>query len=192
MGDWLACPSPAPDAFDPHGTNLQANAHNTESRQLRYAWHPWFGRPVWIHRTLVKSGRPVYRCSLEENQEAPLIEIPQWMFEPDSCCRVRSGEKPVVDLSALLDLKLLLQRARLPACDPVVKAQHHPTPGGADARIGEPIQGSSSRLVSPATPASRLGEATARNQTTGCDTTGANAARTPSENPNWSRKGGRE
>jgi len=52
----------------------------------------------------------VYRCSLEEKQEAPLIEIPQWMFEPDICCGVRSGEKPVVDLSALLDLKLLLQR----------------------------------------------------------------------------------
>ena len=105
------------------------------------------------------------------------------MFEPDICCRVRSGEKPVVDLSALLDLKLLLQRARLPACDPVVKAQHHPTPGGADARIGEPIQGSSSRLVSPATPASRLGKATARNQTADDKVTGTTVARTQSENP---------
>jgi len=187
-----ACLWPRLSAYATVDTNRRTNAHNTESRQLRYAWHPWFRRTVWIHGTLIKGGRPVHRCSLEEKQEAQLTEIPQWMFEPDTCCRVRRGEKPVVDLAALLDLRLLLQRARSPACDPVVKAQHHPTPGGADARIGEPIPGSASQLVLPATAASRLGKATTRNQTAGCDPLGANAARTPSENLNWSRKGGRE
>ena len=63
--------------------------HSIESRELCYPWHPWYGRrPVWIHKVFVKSGRAVYQCSLEQNHEAWLLEIPQWMFESCACCRV--------------------------------------------------------------------------------------------------------
>ena len=94
-----------------------------------------------------------------------------------------SAENPAVDCAALQDLKLLLHRARSPARDLVVQAQHHSATGGADARIGESIEGSSNRIVSPTPAESGLAKATARNQTTDRGTTGATAAPTQPENP---------
>ena len=105
------------------------------------------------------------------------------MFESGTCCRVHRAEKPAVDYAALLDLKLLLQRTRSPGRDVVVQAQHHSFPGGADARIGEPTEGSANRIVSPATTDSGLGKATPRNQTEDSKTTDATVARTQPENP---------
>ena len=190
--DLLASPSRARDASDRHGTSRQSNTHSTESREMRYPWHPWYGRPVWIHGAFVKSGRAVYRCSPEQNHGARLFEIPQWMFESGACCRVHRAEKPAVDCAALLDLKLLLHRTRSPVRDLVVQAQHHSSPGGADAKIGESTEGSANRIVSPATADSGLAKATARNQTEDRGTTGATAARTQPENPDRpSRKGER-
>ena len=37
-------------------TSRQSNAHSTESREIRYPWHPWCGRSVWIYSTVVKGG----------------------------------------------------------------------------------------------------------------------------------------
>jgi len=175
-----------------HGTSRQSNTHSTESREVRYPWHPWYGRPVWIHGAFVKGGQAVYRCSLEQNHEARLFEIPQWMFDSGACCRVHRAETAAVDCAALRDLKLLLHRARSPARDLVVQAQHHSAPGGADARITESIEDSSNPFVSPTPAESGLAKATARNQTTDGGTTGPTAAPTPPENHDRaSRKGER-
>ena len=174
---------PTPDGSANGGTSGQSNTHSTESREIRYPWHPWYGRSVWIHGAFAKSGRAVYRCSLEQNHEARLFEIPQWMFESGACCRVHRAEKPAVDCAALLDLKLLLHRTRSPVRDLVVQAQHHSSPGGADAKIGESTEGSANRIVSPATADSGLAKTPARNQPEDGGTTGANAARTQPENP---------
>ena len=134
----LERPWPALNASSNAGTSRQSNTHSTESREIRYPWHPWYGRPVWIHRAFVKAGQAVYRCSLEQNLEGPLLEIPQWMLDSGAGCRVHGAENPAVDCAALKDLKLLLHRARSTARDLVVQAQHPSAPGGADARITEP------------------------------------------------------
>jgi hypothetical protein len=105
------------------------------------------------------------------------------MFDSGACCRVHRGEKPAVDCAALLDLKLLLHRTRFPGRNLVVQAQHHSSPGGADARIGESTEGSANRVVSPATTDSGVAKATARNQTANDKTTDAIVARTQPENP---------
>jgi len=174
------------------GTSRQSNTHSTESREIRYPWHPWYGRPVWIHRAFVKAGQAVYRCSLEQDLEGPLLEIPQWMLDSGACCRVHGAENPAVDCAALQDLKLLLHRGRSPARDLVVQAQHPSAPGGADARITESTEGSSKRIVSPTPAESGLAKAAARNQTTDRGTTGATAAPTQPENHDCpSRKGER-
>jgi hypothetical protein len=85
------------NACDPRDTSRQSNTHSTELREVRYPWHPWYGRLVSIHGALAKSGRAVYRCSLEQNHEARLFEIPQWMFESGACCRMHSAENPAVE-----------------------------------------------------------------------------------------------
>jgi hypothetical protein len=98
---------PRLNAYGTADTSRQSNTHSTESREIRYPWHSWCGRSVWIHRKVVKGGRIVYRCSLEQNHEARLFEVPQWMFESDACCQVHSAEEPAVNCAALLDLKLV-------------------------------------------------------------------------------------
>ena len=96
--------SRAPDGDACCCTTQRRNAHRAGvERELLYPWHPWYGRSLWIHGVLVKSGRVVYRCSLEAQQEAPLLEIPQWMFESTGCCRVHRAENPFVDCVALAD-----------------------------------------------------------------------------------------
>jgi hypothetical protein len=124
----------------------------------------------------------VYRCSLEAQQEAPLLEIPQWMFESTGCCRVHGAENPLVDCAALLALKLLLHRTHSPGSGLVVQAQHYLVPGGADARIGESTQSSTDRIVSLPNPESSLAPVSERNQTTNRGVAGATAARTLPEN----------
>jgi hypothetical protein len=177
----LGCLSPAPDASDPRGTSRQSNTHSTELREVLYPWHPWYGRSVWIHATFVKSGGVVCRCSLAQNDETRLFEIPQWMFEAGACCLARRAEKPAVDCAALLDLKILLHRVRSPVTELVVQAQHSP-PGDADARFGDSTESTANRIVSPSATSSDLAKVTARNQTEDRRTTCA-VARTQPKNP---------
>jgi hypothetical protein len=182
LGDLPACPSRVQGGSGRRDTSRQSNTHSTESREIRYPWHPWYGRPVWIHRAFVKAGQAVYRCSLEQNLEGPLLEIPQWMLDSGVCCRIHSAENAAVDCAALQDLKLLLHRARSPSRNLVIQAQHPSSPGGADAKITESIEGFANRLVSPTPAESGLAKATARNQTTDRGTTGAIAAPTQPKN----------
>ena len=185
----LACPWRGLGGFGPHGTNRQCNTHSTELREIDYPWHSWYGRSVLVDGALVKGGCALYRWSPEQNQEARLFEIPQWMFEPSACCRLRRAERPVVDCSALLALKLLLHRTRSPGRELVVQAEHHSSPGGVDARTGESTESSTKRIVSPAPADSGLAQAAARNQTEDRRTPGATVARTQPENADPSREG---
>src|SRR5215469_6293084 len=94
------------------GTSRQSNTHSSEVREIRYPWHPWYGRAVCIHGALVKGGQALYHCSLEQNHQAPLFQIPQWMFESGACCRMHRAEEPAVDCAALRDLRRLLHHTR--------------------------------------------------------------------------------
>ena len=77
------------DAFATRGRSRQPNTHNTELREVRYPWHPWFGRAVAVYEVLVKQGHSVCRCGLEEERNRLSIEVPTWMFEPAACGRLR-------------------------------------------------------------------------------------------------------
>jgi hypothetical protein len=175
------CPNLGGCARD--GTSRQSKTHSTEVREIRYPWHPLYGRLVWIHGALVKGGQALYHCSLEQNHQAPLFQIPQWMFESGACCRMHRAEEPAVDCAALRDLKRLLHHTRSPGRDFVIEAQHHSSPGGTDARIGESTKDSANRVVSPSTTDSGLVKATASNPTENRKTTRATVARTRPENP---------
>ena len=106
-----AC-SLSPDDSVLGGTSRQSNTHSSEVREIRYPWHPWYGRAVCIHGALVKGGQALYHCSLEQNHQAPLFQIPQWMFESGACCRMHRAEEPAVDCAALRDLRRLLHHTR--------------------------------------------------------------------------------
>src|SRR5262249_48911486 len=120
-------------------------------RQVRYPWHPWFGRSVTVYETLNKRAHPVCRCGVDDQRHDRLLEVPAWMFEPAGCDQLRLAGTPIGDCQALSDLKSLLEAARR---GELLQAQLRSwgAVGGADATI----ESSSTRLapaaVSPATP----------------------------------------
>ena len=153
------------DACGLRGASQQRNTHIIESREVRYPWHPWHGRVVAMHESFTRNGLAVFRCSNEENIEARHLEIPQWMFDPATCCGMRLAALPTVSCKALLELKSLLQGAPLPLSDVVLQAQHCsllPT-GGADAKVTEPTKRGSTQTVSSTPLQSDLARAASRN-----------------------------
>ena len=103
---------PAPHACDARCRSRQPNTHNTESREVCYPWHPWFGRAVAVYEVLVKQGHSVCRCGLEEERNRRSLEVPTWMFEPAACGRLRLMASPAVSCDALRALKALLRHDR--------------------------------------------------------------------------------
>jgi hypothetical protein len=175
----LAFPSRVQDACGPHDTSRQRNTHSNESREVRYPWHPWYGRPVVVHEAFTRNGRAVFRCGIEENPGARLLEIPQWMFDSVACCRVRLATVPTVGCDALLDLKALLRCASFPDSNVVLQGQHRSllSPGDADANITQPTEGRSIPTVLSTPEESVLAGAASRNQTENSEFAGATAAR---------------
>lgn len=92
-------------------TSQQRNTHSTESREVRYRWHPWFGRLVWVHCTRIRQGQGVVRCSLTPELDARAIEIPLWMFDNGVCYLMGMADEPVVCVEALRELNALLRHA---------------------------------------------------------------------------------
>jgi hypothetical protein len=45
-------------------TTRPHDTHSTDSREMRYPWHPWYGHPIWIRRFYARGGLPVFQCSL--------------------------------------------------------------------------------------------------------------------------------
>jgi hypothetical protein len=132
-------------------TTRQRNTHNTESREVRYPWHPWFGRMVTVYEAVTKGGHSLCRCGVDDQRNARSVEVPAWMFEPAACDHLRLTATPFVDCQALIELKAVLQMA---LWADVLQAPHHSltTPGGADA-TGQPPMPSlaTDALSSPAT-----------------------------------------
>jgi hypothetical protein len=56
-------------------TTKQRNTHSTESRVIRYRWHPWFDREVWIHRTRVGEALAVARCGHDKPRPWPICHF---------------------------------------------------------------------------------------------------------------------
>jgi hypothetical protein len=74
-------------------TSRQPNTHSTESREVCYPWHPWFGRSVVVYERLVKKGHAVCWCGLEEERNRRSLEIPTWMFEPAACLSAARADR---------------------------------------------------------------------------------------------------
>src|ERR1700675_222148 len=100
---------PMPDGNAPDCTSAQSKTHSTEPRQIRYRWHPWFERIVWIYEELDKNGEGIRRCRSENNENARPLELPTWMFDETRCCCMRIQDAATVDCEALQRLKELLK-----------------------------------------------------------------------------------
>src|SRR5438105_14825233 len=149
-------PSEVPSACATVRRSRQPNTHGTELRELRYPWHPWFGRAVTIYEVLVKQGHSVSRCGLEEERHRLSLEVPTWMFEPAACGRLRVMAVPAVNCDALRALQTLLRTTARSDPGDVLEAQHRslPVAGGADAPVREPPDALATPVGSSPRPAS--------------------------------------
>jgi hypothetical protein len=126
-----------------YDTTQQHNTHIRDLREICYSWHPWHGRAVWVHVTLVKRGRAVAHCSLEDVQTSRVLEVPLWMLDVAAGCKTQVSKRGFASAQSLRALKEVLQSA-LP------RAQAHDAPetqhrylldaGGADGGIGGPAE----------------------------------------------------
>src|SRR5215831_11319880 len=92
-------------------TSQQHNTHIRDLREICYSWHPWHGRAVWVHATLVKRGRAVAHCSLEDIQTSRVLEVPLWMLDVVACCKTRVSQPGFASIPSLRELKEVLQSA---------------------------------------------------------------------------------
>jgi len=166
LQSWLAsarlpvcpgCPFQESREYGPDGTTQQHNTHIRDIREICYSWHPWHGRPVWVHATLVKRGQAVAYCSLEEIPASRVLEVPLWMLDAAVCCKARASKPGFASAQSLRELKEVLQAARPPAQGPTASEPQHrylQHAGGADGGIGlaeiEPTPTVCSCAVQPA------------------------------------------
>jgi hypothetical protein len=75
----------------------------------------------------------IFRCHADDGSRA--LEIPQWMFDAATCCRLQLAARAIVACRALYDVRDLIQVIdRIPSI-PMLDAEHlvpH-TEGGAQA-----------------------------------------------------------
>src|SRR5215471_616118 len=98
-------------AFDEHCTSQQPNTHIRDLPEICYSCHPWHGRAVWVHATLVKRGGAVAHCSLEDIQTSRVLEVPLWMLDVVACCKTRVSQPGFASAQSLRELKEVLQSA---------------------------------------------------------------------------------
>ena len=157
----------------------QLNTHNTELREVRYPFHPWFGRAVAVYEVLVKQGHSVCRCGLEEERDRLSREVPTWMFEPAACGGLRVLTVPTITCDALRALQVLL--GTMARCDSrgVLQAQHRslPAAGGADAPVRDPPTTLAADTVSSPPLGSVVSDVAARDPSEDDPIAGAAAAR---------------
>src|SRR5215471_12174713 len=89
-------------------TSRQSNTHIIESREVRYPWHLWHGRTVWIYQALRKQGEGIFRCRIDQDPSVSLQEVPEWMFDT-AASQIQIAMRAAVSCEALRDLKALLR-----------------------------------------------------------------------------------
>ena len=186
----LAHPLPRTGESGHSDTSSQSKTHSIESQEVRYRWHPWYGRAVWIHEDLEKHGEGIRRCRSENNVKARPLELPAWMFDEERCRSMEIRSAARVDCKALQRLKeLLKQRKSQTGRDGVVEGQHRL--GGADAEASKSLSTSTAGSISSHGEEAGLAKPTIGNSTKNAEAFGATVESTWRESAREQSKGGR-
>ena len=105
-------------------TTQQRNTHIRDVREIRYSWHAWHGRAVWVHASVVRRGRPVAYCSLED-ENSRVLEVPLWMLDVAACSKAQVSKLGFVSADSLRELKQVLESAKLRAQAPTRPETQH-------------------------------------------------------------------
>jgi hypothetical protein len=137
----IAKDCPCLGGFSLHGTTQQHNTHIRDLGKICYAWHPWHGRTVRVHARLVKRGRAVAHCSLEEVQTCRVLEVPLWMLDVAACGKMRVSKSAIASVQSLRELRQILESAQRPTTNiPEPQHRYWRDIGGADGSITGPAK----------------------------------------------------
>ncbi len=107
---WARLAAPAfRDAQQYRPSAIQHDAHKTGVRTVVYAWHPLHGQAVAV---VCRGAFGMLRCLVGPGAPDRLVSIPAWMLDPVSCAGMRVEAEPRVSMSALEELRCLLEESR--------------------------------------------------------------------------------
>jgi hypothetical protein len=160
---------------DPGGTTQQRNTHIRDVREIRYCFHPWQGRAVWVHASLVRRGRAVAYCSLED-EKSRVLEVPLWMLDVAACSKAQVSKLGFVSTDCLRELKEILESARLRAqaqTTPETQHRYLQDAKGAEGSTADLTETEPTSVICSSPTQSVLGRAVARHSTEDHDVAGA-------------------
>ena len=74
-----------------------------------YAWHPWAGKTVRVHRLTRYRTGAIARCTAVEGAAPERAqELPAWMLDAAWCRAMHRADEPIASLDALRALQALL------------------------------------------------------------------------------------
>lgn len=103
---------------------------------------------MWIVGAAIKGDAAVFRCVQERDGRRPL-EVPQWMFDAASCCRTVQAPMPLVSVTALREVRALIDAVMQAPPVTVLQAEHpiRDFPGGAHAQQDPTATGQPAKIV---------------------------------------------
>ena len=150
-----------------NGTTQQRDTHIRDVREIRYCFHPWHGRAVWVHARLIRRGRVVAYCSLEY-ENSRVLEVPLWMLDVAACSKIRVSKLGFVSADSLRELKEILESARLRAqlpTTPETQHQYLQDAKGAEGGTADPTETEATSVICSSPVQSALGRPVARHST---------------------------
>ena len=148
-------------------TTQQRDTHIRDVREIRYPWHAWHGRAVWVHASLVRRGRAVAYCSLED-ENSRVLEVPLWMLDVAACSKNQVSKLGFVSTDSLRELKEILESARLGAqarTTPETQHQYLQDAKGADGGTADRAETKPTSVICSSPTQSALGRPIDRNPT---------------------------
>ena len=150
-----------------HCTTQQRNSHIRDVREIRYCFHPWHGRAVWVHASLVRRGQAVAYCSLED-ESSRVLEVPLWMLDVAACSKTQVSKLGFLSTDALRELKEILECARLRAqipTRPETQHQYLQDAKGAEGGTADSTETEPTSVICSSPVQSALGRPAARHST---------------------------
>jgi hypothetical protein len=151
----------------PGCTTQQRNTHIRDLREILYCFHAWHGRAVWVHASLVRRGRAVAYCSLED-ENSRVLEVPLWMLDVAACSKTALSKLAFVSAESLRELKEILESARLRAqlpATPETQHQYLQDAKGAEGGTADATETEPTSVIYSSPMQSALGRPVARHST---------------------------
>jgi hypothetical protein len=148
-------------------TTQQRNTHIRDLREILYCFHAWHGRAVWVHASLVRRGRAVAYCSLED-ENSRVLEVPLWMLDVAACSKTALSKLAFVSAESLRELKEILESARLRAqlpATPETQHQYLQDAKGAEGGTADATETEPTSVIYSSPMQSALGRPVARHST---------------------------